>query len=184
MIPRDSSSSTARRWLQPEYIAGAIAMISLLALLAVFVRRLTGPDRSQRAIALSRLDSRQTYLDYTPSRQLAPDPLAYSGPAGVEVSAFEGLIRLDDPTLRGLLARTEPQIIALALRTSSDTLRRRILAALSADRRQAVHDHPDFFGPVRLSDIEAAQQEMVALLEPPRRVESEELVGSAEASVT
>ena len=159
-------------------------MISLLALLAVFVRRLTGPSRRQRSIALSRLDAEQHYLNYTRSRELSAEPSAYQGPAGVEISAFEGLTRLDESTLRGLLIRTEPQIVALALRTASDKLRRRILASLSVERRQAVHDHPDFLGPVRLSDIEAAQQEMVDLLETPDRAKSDELVGSAEASVT
>jgi len=180
----DAESSAATRWLQPAYIGGAIAMISLLALLAVFVRRLTSSDSKQRSIALSRLASRQTYMEYTPARELPVEQLSYRGPLGVEVSAFEGLIRLDEATLRGLLMHTEPQIVALALRTSSDKMRRRILAGLSVESRQAVHDHPDFAGPVRLSDVEAAQQEMVDLLQTPAKAESDELVGSAEASVT
>ena len=184
LAQNDSESRALARWLQPAYVGGAIAMISLFVLLAVFVWRLIGSDNSQRSIALSRLASRQTYLEYTPDRDLPAEPLSYRGPPGVEVSAFEGLIRLDEATFRGLLSRTEPQIAALALRTSSDKLRRHILANLSAERRQAVHDHPDFAGPVRLSDIEAAQQEMVDLLQTPAEVESDELVGSAEASVT
>jgi len=177
------------RWLQPAYIAAGIAMISLLALLAVFVRRLTGPDRRQRAIALARLDAERPYLDYTlsqPSTErsgLALKSLSYCGPADPEVSAFEELLKLDDATFRGLLARTEPQILALALRTASDKLRRRILADLPAECRQAVHGHPDFLSPVRLSDIEAAQQEMVDLLEVPERIDSE-LVASASESAT
>jgi hypothetical protein len=181
---KDGESSAAAPWLQPAYIGGAIAMISLLALLAVFVRRLTSSDNNQRSIALSRLASRQNYMEYTPARELPVEQLSYRGPLGVEVSAFEGLIRLDEATLRGLLMHTEPQIVALALRTSSDKMRRRILAGLSAEFRQAVHDHPDFAGPVRLSDVEAAQQEMVDLLQTPALEKSDELVGSAEASVT
>jgi flagellar motor switch protein FliG len=74
---------------------------------------------------------------------------------------------LDDATLRGLLRRSDSQIIALALRTAPDKLRHRILAGLSYQRRQSVHDHPDFLVPARLSDIEAAQQELIDLLEIP-----------------
>ena len=184
LVQNDSESPALARWLQPAYVGAAIAMISLLVLLAVFVRGLIGPNSRQRSIALSRLDSRETYLEYTPSGELPVEPLSYRGPPGVEISAFEGLLRLDEATLRGLLIRTEPQIVALALRTSSDKLRRLILAGLSVERREAVHDHPDFSGPVRLSDIEAAQQEIVDLLQTPAPAESDELVGSAEASVT
>ena len=181
--------SPLSRWLQPAYIGAVIVIIGLLTLLIVFVRRLFGSNHGQRAIALARLASEKHYLNYTPSQEssappgLAPESLSYRGPAGIEVSAFEELLRLDDATLRGLLARTEPRIVALALRTASDKLRRRILADLPFERRQAVHDHPDFLGPVRLSDIEAAQQEMVDLLEISDHADSE-LVGSAGASAT
>lgn len=184
-----SASSLLSRWLQPAYIGAVIAIVSLLTLLIVFVRRLFSSHHDQRAIALARLASDNHYLNYTPAqqpsapRELALESISYRGPAGIEVSAFEELLRLDDATLRGLLARTEPQIVALALRTASDKLRRRILADLPFERRQAVHDHPDFLGPVRLSDIEAAQQEMVDLLEISDHADSE-LVGSAGASAT
>ena len=180
----DSEASAGLTWWQPAYLGGAIAMISLLVLLGVFVRRLTESNRRQRSIALSRVESDRNYLNYTPPAELPEETLSYRGPAGIEVSAFEGLARLDDATLRGLLIRAEPQIVALALRTTSDKLRRRILSALSAERRQAVHDHPDFSAPARLSDIEAAQQEMVDLLETPALEESDALVGSAEVSAT
>lgn len=189
----DSVHATApapiSRWLQPAYISAAIAMISLLTLLAIFVRRLTGTNRRQRAIALSRLDAERHYLAYTPAQQstqqsgFTPESSPYLGPAGTEVSAFEELLKLDDATMRGLLARTEAQIVALALRTASDKLRRKILADLPCERRQDVHDHPDFLGPVRLSDIEAAQQELVDLLEISEPAE-EQLVTSASESAT
>ena len=175
--------SSFSRWLQPAYLAAAIAMVSLLALLAVVVRRWTGPNRQQRAIALSRLDAERHYLKYTAPEQSAQQASlalesSYSDPAATELSAFEELLKLDDATLRGLLTRTEPRIVALALRTASDDLRRKILADLACERRQAVLDHPDFAGPVRLSDIEAAQQELLDLLELPQSSDSE-LVASA-----
>ncbi len=128
------------------------------------------PDAMQRGLAgeiIARLERRG--LRIVAMRLLHMDEaLARQHYAAHEGKAFfEGLLQLDDATLRGLLRRTDPQIIALALRTSPDKLRHRILAGLSYERRLAVHDHPDFLGPVRLSDIEAAQQELVDLLEIP-----------------
>ena len=98
-------------------------------------------------------------------------------------SPFEKLMDLEDAGLRILLMRTEPGIIALALRTAPEELRRRILRVLPADRLQALQDHPDFSAPARLSDIEAAQLEMLDLLDIPEPVGAEP-VGSSAVSVT
>ena len=92
------------------------------------------------------------------------------------------MLDLDDATLRGLLRRAEPQTIALALRTAPEKLRHRLLAGMSHERRQAVHDHPEFLGPARLSDIEAAQQELVDLLEIPDHSSAELLTAAGESS--
>ncbi len=172
--PTDSPSSSAR-WLWAQYLVAALIIVALSTLVIVLSRRVAGSDRRQRAIALARLNAEKHYLDFStiaepsapPSVPTPADSSLYRGPSGLEVSAFEELLHLDDATIRGLLRRTDPQIIALALRTAPDKLRHRILAALPYERRQAVHDHPDFLAPVRLSDIEAAQQELVDLLEIP-----------------
>ena len=147
--------------------------MSLLVLVVVLSRRVSNADSRQRAIALARLNAHKHHLDFSPVSEASAGPIVpakpslYRGPVGIEVSAFEELVHLDDATLRGLLRRSDAQIIALALRTAPDKLRHRILAGLSYQRRQRVHEHPDFLAPARLSDIEAAQQELIDLLEIP-----------------
>ncbi len=181
------SPSPFARWLGLPLLLAVLAIVALAILVVVLSRRVAGSNRRQRAIALARLNAEKHYLDFSPiaepsARPIVPaEPSLYRGPAGLEVSAFEELLHLDDATLRGLLRRSEPQIIALALRTAPDKLRHRILAGLSYERRQAVHDHPDFLAPVRLSDIEAAQQELVDLLEIPDH-STAELAAAADQS--
>ncbi|MCK4850192.1 MAG: hypothetical protein KAT11_02520 [Phycisphaerae bacterium] len=183
------SPSPFTRWLQLPFLLAALAIVALAVLVVVLSRRVAGSNRRQRAIALARLNAEKHYLDFSPiaepsarpSISAPAEPSLYRGPAGLEVSAFEELIHLDDATLRGLLRRTDPQIIALALRTAPEKLRHRILAGLSYERRQAVHDHPDFLAPVRLSDIEAAQQELVDLLEVPDHSTAELAAAADEA---
>ena len=182
------SPSPFARWLGLPLLLAVLAIVALAVLVVVLSRRVAGSNRRQRAIALARLNAEKHYLDFSPiaepsARPIVPaEPSLYRGPAGLEVSAFEELLHLDDATLRGLLRRTEPQIIALALRTAPEKLRHRILAGLSYERRQAVHDHPDFLAPVRLSDIEAAQQELVDLLEIPDHSTAELAAAADESS--
>ena len=167
------SASPFARWLELPLLIAVLAIVVLAVFVVLLSRRVSSSDRRQRAIALARLNAEKHYLNSSPipqqlARPIVPaEPPIYRGPAGLEVSAFEELLDLDDATLRGLLRRSESQIIALALRTAPDKLRHRILAGLPFQRRQNVHDQHDFLAPVRLSDIEAAQQELVDLLEIP-----------------
>ena len=168
-----NSTSLLSRSLEPSFLATALLVATLAASTVLLARKVAQSNRRQRAIALARIGAEKHHLHISPLRELAPgstihtEPSIYNAPAALQVSAFEELIELNQATLRGLLRRTEPQIIALALRTAPDKLRHSILAGLSHQRRQIVHDQPDFLGPVRLSDIEAAQQELVDLLDIP-----------------
>ena len=170
-----------------SHVGLGLAVLASAVLAVKLVRRIRDSNLRQRAVALARLNAEGRYLNSRRKQKAAlpadtsVEPTPYRGPSGVEVSAFEELALLDDATLRGLLTRAQTQIIALALRTASSSLRHRILTGLSWQHRQAVHSHPDFRSPVRLSDIEAAQQELVDLLDIPEH-NSPELVAEGELS--
>ena len=166
---------------------GTVALLAVGSI--VLRRRSTARHDRDCSIALSRVRSQQHYLAQMPrlkkrtKPKLPAEPISYSLPEPTEVSSFEQLMDLPDGSLRSLLMRIEPAIIALALRTASEELQRRIFRALPADRRRVLQDHPDFSAPARLSDIEAAQQEMLDLLESPEDTAAE-LVGSSAISDT
>ena len=191
----DASTNTAKtppanRWRKIVYACAGLGFVGLLTVGGVALRRRYSLRHSgTRDIAISRVRSQQHYLSQMPRPKGAREPQAASEPAPdsgqdeLAPSPFEKLMDLEDAGLRILLMRTEPGIIALALRTASEKLRRRILRVLPADRLQALQDHPDFSAPTRLSDIEAAQLEMLDLLDIPEPVGAEP-VGSSTVSAT
>jgi flagellar motor switch protein FliG len=75
--------------------------------------------------------------------------------------AFEDLAATASADLREALAGFDHSDLAVALRTASKDLKRKILSSLPAASARRVRREIDRIGPVRLSDVEAAQQRIV-----------------------
>jgi flagellar motor switch protein FliG len=73
---------------------------------------------------------------------------------------FEDFIRIDNPSMQKVLERATNQDLVLALGTASAGLRRHFLRNLSAARAGALEEAIANFGPVRVSEIEAAQKRL------------------------
>ena len=58
--------------------------------------------------------------------------------------------------------------MCLALKTASDTLKEKIFANMSARASELIKEDMEYMGPVRLSDVEQAQQRIVDVV---RRLE-------------
>ena len=56
----------------------------------------------------------------------------------------------------------------LALKTASDQLKNKILGNMSSRAAETIREDMEFMGPVRISDVEAAQQKIVYIV---RRLE-------------
>ena len=56
----------------------------------------------------------------------------------------------------------------LALKTASDQLKNKILGNMSSRAADTIREDMEFMGPVRISDVEAAQQKIVDIV---RRLE-------------
>ena len=72
--------------------------------------------------------------------------------------AFEDIATIAPIRLRSALDNFDSEELAVALRTAGDDLRDKVLASLSAASAQRVREEIERVGPVRLSDVEAAQQ--------------------------
>ena len=59
-------------------------------------------------------------------------------------------------------------MLALALKTATEDLREKIFSNMSERAAEVVREDMEFMGPVRLSDVEAAQQKIVDIV---RRLE-------------
>ena len=59
--------------------------------------------------------------------------------------------------------------LAVALKTASETLKGRLLGAISVRAAETVKEEMSFMGPLKLRDIEAAQQRVIEVV---RRLET------------
>lgn len=81
---------------------------------------------------------------------------------------FDDLLKLDGSAVASLFARVDSSKWALALKGASEELKSKILDNLSTSMATRLQEELDEIGPVRLSDVAAAQQQIVALV---RRLE-------------
>lgn len=75
---------------------------------------------------------------------------------------FEDLVNVDDRGMREILKKVEGQQLTLSLKTASEEMKDKILGNLSSRAAEMLLDDLETMGPAKLSDVEAAQQEIVA----------------------
>jgi flagellar motor switch protein FliG len=77
---------------------------------------------------------------------------------------FADLERLDDRAIQALLGQINTETLALALQNSSQTIMDRLLGNISKRARQTLEEEIEFKSSAKLPEVEAARQEIVALL--------------------
>ncbi len=83
---------------------------------------------------------------------------------------FDDLTLLDDRAIQRLLKEVESRDLAVALKAASEEVRAKIYSNVSERVAVMIKEEMEFMGPMRLSDVEAAQQQIV---EAVRRLEEE-----------
>ena len=81
---------------------------------------------------------------------------------------FEDIIRVNDKGIQAVLKEVENEELALALKTASEDLKNKVFNNMSERAAQLIKEEMEFMGPVRISDVEAAQQRIVDVV---RRLE-------------
>jgi flagellar motor switch protein FliG len=74
---------------------------------------------------------------------------------------FEDILRVDDRGIQAVLKEIENEELALSLRTASDELKSKIFSNMSERAAQLIKEEMEYMGPVRISDVENAQQKIV-----------------------
>jgi len=83
---------------------------------------------------------------------------------------FEDLSLLDPPSLQKMLREIDMRDLAVSLKSASDKLKTTLLACISKRAAETVNEEMSFMGPIKLKDIEAAQNRIIEVV---RRLESE-----------
>lgn len=81
---------------------------------------------------------------------------------------FEDIRLVDDKGIQAVLKEVDNDELALALKTASEELKSKIFKNMSERASQLIKEDMEFMGPVRVSDVESAQQRIVDVV---RRLE-------------
>jgi len=76
---------------------------------------------------------------------------------------FEDMIKLDEKSVTRLLRDVDARELAIALKLASDGLKEHLMSAMSSRARDALREEMEFLGPLRVSDVEAAQSNILKL---------------------
>lgn len=83
---------------------------------------------------------------------------------------FEDLIQVDDKSLMAILKEVNNETLMMAVKTASDNLKEKIFKNMSERAAQMMREDLEVMGPVRLRDVEAAQQ---SILKVAKKLENE-----------
>lgn len=81
---------------------------------------------------------------------------------------FEDILLVNDKGIQSVLKEIDNEELSLALKTASEELREKIFKNMSDRAAQLIQEDMQYMGPVRVSDVEAAQQKIVDVV---RRLE-------------
>jgi flagellar motor switch protein FliG len=83
---------------------------------------------------------------------------------------FEDLIQVDDKSIMAILKEVNNETLTTAMKTASEELKEKILKNMSERAAEMMKEDLEVMGPVRLKDVEAAQQ---GILKIAKKLESE-----------
>lgn len=74
---------------------------------------------------------------------------------------FEDLLQVEDRNFRDILQNVDNQLLIKALKTSSEEMKNKIFGNLSERASEILKEDMDVMGPIKLSEVEEAQQEII-----------------------
>lgn len=78
--------------------------------------------------------------------------------------AFDDVVLLDDRSIQKILRETENTNLAIALKGVSDEVKEKFFKNMSEQASHLLKEDMDFIGPVRLKDVETAQQKIIDMI--------------------
>ncbi len=77
---------------------------------------------------------------------------------------FDDIVNLDDASIQRIIRDLDNNDIAMALKGASDEVKSRIFKNISKRAGEILEENMEFMGPVRLREVEEAQQRVVAVI--------------------
>jgi flagellar motor switch protein FliG len=86
---------------------------------------------------------------------------------------FEDLLLIDPMGLKEVLGKVDRKVLTVALKGTSEQLRNQILSCMSQRGADMLREDMDALGPVKIKEVDAAQQQIIAVV---RQLESEGVI--------
>lgn len=86
---------------------------------------------------------------------------------------FEDLLLIDQNGIKEILSRVDRKILTVALKGTSDQLRGHFLEGMSQRGAEMLKEDMEALGPIKVRDVEAAQQQIITLV---RQLEAEGVI--------
>src|SRR5579884_3361293 len=156
--------------ISPEIISKIAGIIGMkLKALGEFSREAYGGVR-----AVSEMFNR---LDSTTSKEVL-ETMEQTHPTLVEtirhlMFVFEDLLLLGPEAVKEVLAKVDRKILTIALKGTSDQLKTHFLDQMSQRGSEMLREDMDALGPIKIKEVEAAQQQIIAVV---RQLEAEGVI--------
>ncbi len=92
---------------------------------------------------------------------------------------FEDLLLIDQNGIKELLSKVDRKLLTMALKGTSDQLKSHLLGAMSQRGREMLVEDMEALGPVKIKEVEAAQQAIIAVV---RELESQGVLSLKDAA--
>jgi flagellar motor switch protein FliG len=116
-------------------------------------------------------------LDSNSSKEIL-EAIQESDPVLVEtirhlMFVFEDLLLIDQTGIKEVLSKVDRKLLTIALKGTSDQLRNHFTGAMSQRGAEMLKEDMDALGPIKIKEVEAAQQQIIAVV---RQLESEGVI--------
>ena len=92
---------------------------------------------------------------------------------------FEDLLLLDISAVKEVLAKVDRKILTVALKGTSEQMKNHMLQAMSQRGAEMLREDMDALGPIKIKEVEGAQQQIIAVV---RQLETEGVISLKGAS--
>jgi flagellar motor switch protein FliG len=86
---------------------------------------------------------------------------------------FEDLLLLDVNAVKEVLAKVDRKVLTMALKGTSDQMKNHMLQAMSQRGAEMLREDMDALGPIKIKEVESAQQQIIAVV---RQLETEGVI--------
>jgi flagellar motor switch protein FliG len=179
-LPQDLRADVAVRMANLDQISPEI--ISKIAQIVGQKLRALGETSREAYGGVRAVAEMFNRLDQTDSKDILETIEAQDPQLGETIRhlmfVFEDLLRVEAAGIRELLARVDRKVLTIALEGTSEALKNHFLQVMSQRGAEMLREDMDALGPVKMKEVEMAQQQVIAAV---RLLESEGVINLSDS---